>query len=267
MKESFIRDNSRFTFRHVTTENPENHFEAHMHSEYEIIYIVSGDCSYIIEDKTYKLKKNTLIIINPTRYHYLRIDSPAMPYERYNILLDPLLNVGNRINTLDDFELIDCTNNDLILGIFKRLDYYCAKLDEEGFADLFNSLMKELVYCISIHKDSLKTVEAQTQNKLLTKVLTYVEQNLANIDSVSDIAEANYVSEPYLYRLFKENLAVSPHRYVTDKRLALAQRSIRLGMRPSAVFDKVGFKDYTTFFKSYVKHYGHSPSEDYSDAH
>lgn len=259
-------EDKNFSFIHNTTERPMlDSFHMHVHNEYEIIYVVSGDCSYVLEDKIFKLKKNNLIVISPGKYHFLQIDGSSTTYERYNILIDPLTQTANNIDSLENFELLDCTNDSLITDIFKRLDYYYNELNSDQFADILGSIMKELVYCINIHKSNLQHVDAHTQNAIVTKILAYIEQHLTTLSGIKEVAEANYVSDAYLFRLFKKHLKISPHKYVNDKRLILAQKMIRLGTRPTVAYEKCGFSGYTTFFKSYVKYFGHAPSADFTN--
>ena len=259
-------ENDRITYDHQTIETPNrDNFFQHMHNEYEIIYIVSGDCSYGIEDKVYKLKKNNLILVAPTKYHYIRIDDVQSTYERYDLLIDPLLYADNNIPALPPFEILDCSNNGLIADVFKRLDYYCGQLDADSFENLFTALIKELVYCIEIQKNDSDIINSFVQVPIMKQVLSYIEQNLCTIEGTKEIADANYISETYLFRLFKKYLKISPHKYINNKRMLMAQKLIKLGERPNAVFEKCGFAGYTTFFKGYVKYFGHSPSSDYTN--
>ena len=56
-------------------------FARDTHNEFELLLFVRGDVTYVIEDRRYKLRRHDLVIIHPSRYHYLRIDGDA-DYER-----------------------------------------------------------------------------------------------------------------------------------------------------------------------------------------
>lgn len=253
--------NKTFTFAHSMDETPSlNTFHAHIHNEYEILYIISGDCSHVIEDKVYKLKKNDLIIVRPGKYHFIQIDS-SIPYERYNLLLNPQFVPPKILESLCEAELLSCMHNNLINDIFSRLDYFYSALNEQAFEDIFSALVKELLYCISLHKSPAN--QTYTDNPVLSQILNYIEQNLCRIDSVRDVAEANYLSEAYIFKIFKMHLKTSPHKYICGKRLTLAQKLIRRGVRPTTAAEQCGFYNYTTFYKSYIKYFGNAPSQDY----
>ena len=62
----------------------------HVHNQFEIIYFARGDATHVIEGRKYKLKAGDLILIQPSRYHFVQIDSPAT-CERYIIGVDDSL--------------------------------------------------------------------------------------------------------------------------------------------------------------------------------
>ena len=57
----------------------------HTHNLFEVIYMLKGDVTHIIEDRKYKLKKHDLVLIPPSKYHFIQVDKPC-EYVRYNFL-------------------------------------------------------------------------------------------------------------------------------------------------------------------------------------
>ena len=67
-----IWETDRIFYKHEIDETPEcDQYSLHTHNAYELLYIVSGDATHIIEDRRYKLKKGDLIIIRPFHYHFI----------------------------------------------------------------------------------------------------------------------------------------------------------------------------------------------------
>lgn len=249
---------------HTTTPKPQpDKFHLHVHNEYEIMYFVSGDCSYVLEDRHYKLKPHDLIILCTSQYHFIQIDSQKTPYERYSLLIDPFSDDIDNLHLLHDFEIINCVNIPFITNLFNRFDYYAANLDEADFRQIAVCLTKELLFNIKLARSDKQTPNPFFSPPIVTQILSYIEQNLFTVTDVKEIARANYISEAYLFQLFSTHLNISPHKYIAGKRLTAAQEMLRHGVRPTAVSLKCGYADYTTFFKSYVKHFGHQPSVDY----
>jgi len=78
-------ENDLYCKHELTYTPPCNAFYMHTHRQYELIYFLSGDASHVIEDRKYKLKKGDLILIRPSKYHFIEINS-SVEYERYSIL-------------------------------------------------------------------------------------------------------------------------------------------------------------------------------------
>ena len=105
------------------------------------------------------------------------------------------------------------------------------------------------------------TEEQSVKNPILENALTYIREHLTEIESVEEISRALYITKSHLHHLFSRNLQLTPAKYITQKRLMLAQKRIRRGEKPTAVFAECGFEDYATFFRNYKKHFGYSPAE------
>lgn len=255
-------DNGRLSFRHGVTENPPcDFFSSHIHNSFELIYFISGDATHIIEDRKYKLKGGDLILIRPARYHYIQIDSPAV-YERYDILFSGR-DIGSEelIGALERYEVLNISRNKIATDIMKKMDYYCERLTETDFSQVLPLLLKELFYNLRIEKNRERT-EYSVLSPLISDALKYINGNLFTVKSVGEIAESLFITESYLYRLFKTELKVSPKKYINEKRLLCAKNLIASGKKPTEIYSSIGFGDYTSFYRNYVAYFGNSPSQD-----
>ena len=97
-------------------------------------------------------------------------------------------------------------------------------------------------------------------NPLLSEALAYIAENLFTVKDISEVAGAVFVTESYLYRLFKKELLKTPKKYLIEKRLLHAQTRLKKGARPIDVASSCGFDDYTTFYRNYLEYFGKSPS-------
>lgn len=256
-------EKSGMLYKHSVTEFPPcDAFFTHTHNLFEILYFISGDATCIIEDRKYKLKKNDLIFIRPSKYHFIKIDS-SVKYERYDVLF-PANKIG--LDTLsllpEDIEIINLSSNPVADGIFKKLDYYFENLNQEMFSKVLKLLLGELFFSISITAKNSSTSELSVINPILSKAIKYINANLFTIKSIEEVASNVFVTQSYLFRLFKKELKQSPKKYLTDKRLLVAQNLIHIGESPTKVYLKCGFNDYTTFYKSYKSFFKKAPSKD-----
>lgn len=91
----------------------------------------------------------------------------------------------------------------------------------------------------------------------------FISANLAEIESISEIAEASNISTRTLLRGFKSFLGVGPMEYLRDKRLRIARSALRDidDTRPVRdIAESVGFKSYSSFWSHYNEAYQESPS-------
>ena len=247
---------------HLTYTHPyldKRSFRRHFNTDLELIFFIRGNATYVIEDKKYKLNPGDLVIIRPSKYHYIQIDE-NVEYERYNFLF-PVSLIGRELykNIPHETEVISCKNDALIFDLFKKTDIY-SMFGNEAFLDLFSGLMKELFYNLVYKRNEALSIPVSI-SPIVSRALEYINQNLYTIRDVEEISSALFVTEAYFYRIFKEQLKISPKKYITNKRLITAQRLIDKGERPTEVYQRCGFNTYTAFYKRYVEYFGHAPSD------
>lgn len=234
----------------------------HTHSFPEITYIVEGYGYHITENTEYELKQNTLILTPPGVHHKIKVD-PDKIYDRFYLGIDHVLLEDMDIeNIYKNIEVIDCSNNPDIPDIFRRADRYADKFDEEIYYNIAKCLVKELFYNLGIF-ENIKNVKSRSIHPILLKATEYINCNLLTIGSVKEISDSLFITERYLYELFKNELSTSPKKYINEKRLHFARQEILNGEKPGDVYFKAGFSDYSTFYRSYKKEFGNSPSKEF----
>ena len=250
-----------FTYSHNVYQNiKERAFSMHSHNCYEIILFIRGDATHVIEDRKYKLSKNDLVIIKPFTYHFIQIDGNK-PYERFDLLVNAdALGIKNTETLINNLEIINISSAPIILELFNKIDYYQSTLSQSDFEQVTILLIKELFINLSANKEQTK--KFSTLSPILSQALNYIAENLFSIKGVAEISKQLSVTESYLFRLFKKELKTSPKKYISDKRLLAAQNMISTGKLPTEVFEKCGFNDYTAFYRSYLKFFGHAPSKE-----
>ncbi len=78
--------------------------------------------------------------------------------------------------------------------------------------------------------------------------------------SLDALSRELYLSKFYIAHLVRENTALSLHQYVTKKRLAACCEAIRGGESIALSCARLGFQNYSSFYRAFLKEYGLSPS-------
>jgi AraC family transcriptional regulator len=96
----------------------------------------------------------------------------------------------------------------------------------------------------------------------LKRVLDYVEAHFADAIGLADLAAEARLSEYHFARLFRETIGVSPHRYVTFRRVQEAQRWLERSQSPlSEIASATGFSSQAKFAQVFRSLTGLSPRE------
>lgn len=261
MRSSYIQHSEHILYAHkLSLKPPKNSYTVHTHGMYELIYFLSGDATCVIEERKYKLRQGDLILVRPLQYHFIQIDGQA-DYERYNILFDPHRHgIESALTLSETQEVIHLAGNTVAEDIFRRCDLYRERCDAGTFQKLLTLLLSELFYNIQIFPQKA-SVREEAVSPLVTKALRYINENIATLTNIDELAQHLFVSKSNLFRCFKKELHQSPKRYITQKRLLLAKLRISQGESPVGVYQAVGFGDYTSFYRNYVSMFGHPPSQ------
>jgi AraC-like DNA-binding protein len=75
-----------------------------------------------------------------------------------------------------------------------------------------------------------------------------------------ELARESGVSRYQLIRAFARELGLTPHAYILQRRIALAQRLIRAGCDLADVAARAGFYDQSHLTRWFVRQFGVTPS-------
>ncbi len=237
-------------------------YPLHTHPICEILFVKKGNITYMIEGKSYSINKNTLIFTRPSKGHSI-IFKDNSDYERYLILFDDKALFRDIYKKIPrDFDIIDFESYPFITSLFEKFDYFCQKLEGDDLKKMVYNLLEELLYSIFIYSKEIGQNDFSIVNTSIKDAIKYIDKNITSNISVQEICDSLFITKSHLHHLFMKYLKTSPKKYIISKKLAMAQRKLRSGAKPSEIYESLGFSDYSTFFRAYKKHYGHSPSEE-----
>lgn len=97
------------------------------------------------------------------------------------------------------------------------------------------------------------------KQELLDQLLEYVEINLGEKITLEDVAKRFWVSQSTITHLFNKKMGISFRKYIIRRRLAEAKNLIAENMPMEKVAVRVGFGDYSAFYRAFKQEYGISP--------
>lgn len=238
---------------------------SHCHDRYEILYIAQGTGKCVVEGVEYPVKSRTLIIFPPLSYHCVYIDA-GTEYERFVLMFDKKSVTEfatEEFNIIEDLAQVsgafyppEAVSNSII-GTFEHFEGISVLPDAER-DKCARMLLSELLIFLSVEKSEFYL---RDDGELGARVIKYLNQNMDRDISLTMLAKRFFVSKYYLCRAFKKHNGISVHGYINRKRVMYAKQLIESGEAASVAAYKVGFGDYSAFYRAYVKLVGRSPTQ------
>lgn len=259
-------DNMMFVYRYQQVPD-DTEYQIHAHSCFELIYLISGDITFYIEGRIYHPKPRDIMIFNKLDMHKTVINS-KVPYERIVIRIkkdffsefDPEHRLFSVFNTSEPSKV------NLIRPSDFSDDYWetCLK---KIITEKNNSSLHIAAYLIPFLNEIRKILEnseklIRSKKELPEQIIEYINFHLSTDLTPERIAESFYISRSKLDKLFRKNTGSSVVEYITAKRLVMARGLLLDGKKPTDVYLRCGFKEYSTFYRTYKQKFGVSPKQD-----
>lgn len=256
------------------TDNNLHRVSTHKHDYYEILFFLEGDVTSVIGDSTYKLEPGDLVIVPPGIFHYSHINAGKVPYRRFTLWISDsffkkMVSLDHSFGYLEKpvvqekryhFHLDHITSSNLQAKILRLL--------ESMHYDEFGKHVHESLCCC----DVLLTInqmlyeqdhpyELKEGQSLAESLFNYIKIHIDEDISLESLAKTFYISKYYISHLFKQHVGMSVHQYIIKKRLQLVCSAILSDTDITKACEQAGFKNYSNFYRAFVKEYGMSPKE------
>lgn len=252
---------SKFRFNHTSRVITESGFASHSHEGFEVLFFKKCKATYSIGGKEYELKRHNLIITRPFDIHAMNIELGSK-YDRYNIIFREDEISPSIYNKLpDNVDVINFEGNSTVIGLFEKLDFYLSSLEKDDFSEILRGIIHEILLNVIIEAKNDAAITTEIANPTMQRAVEFIDKNLLTLSGIEEICNELYITKSHLHHLFSEHMNTSPKKYITTKRLALAQREIISGGKPTDVYLRCGFSDYSSFYRAYCKYFGRSPSD------
>lgn len=228
---------------------------------FEFEFIISGDATIYIDESSYPVFPNMLIIAKPGqrrrsmihfKTYYLHIDIDKT-FEYYDIIK----NLPDCIYTFTP---------DTYISFFIDIIPFLIENDKNTDNIYFNSKFLEFIYHLHADSTNSKHIADSTNiyNLLQTvnTVKDYININYKNKITLSDLSKITNYSPNYLQNLFVTATGMSPCEYLTAERIKNAKfLLIHSDMPISDVAYTCGFSSQSYFAKTFKKHLACTPAE------
>ncbi len=247
----------------------------HHHDFYEINLFWYGNADYNIEGHRYRLTPGDILLISPKELHQPLSDLESEGVERQVLWIDRAYLEGAAQYGVDLIACFDTTapNHTNCLRfedeVVQRIASLMERVMQENASDEFGNVMiaetallQIMVYINRLARRSNQSSERTDRSgSLISGVLDYINDHYAEELTLDALATRFFISKYHLSREFVRITGTSVHRYIIQKRLAVAKQMLSEGRASMEICQQCGFGDYSNFYRAFKNEYGISPKE------
>ena len=249
----------------------------HRHSFFELVFILEGEGSFMINDYRFRYGKDDLFVIVPENGHhtivetttsfvfirfnskFLELSGPPFVPDKGNSWMNKIEYIFlNQQRLPDSFDSRDRT--------FLRL--LCTATLEESLRrnttdnELLHQLIKTMLMLIVKRIDAQSIPNNVPEKSSIRAIIEYIHQNIRIPDAlrVESIAAHVNMSKNYVGEYFRKFHSKSLQQYISDYRFQLIEeRLLRSDLRIGEIAYEFGFSGESHMTTAFRKHRGISP--------
>lgn len=235
--------------------HPRYNMQFHWHKEYELINILKGSFTVILNGNSYELKEGESVFIPGGIIHG---GTPKNCLYEVIVFFPSIMFATQKSKFVLESQIlypVFFQNNSNVENIFNAL-----RLKKEGY---------ELTVIGNLYLLAEKMLSLKDKNKIIPdlriekikSVLYYIEKNYAENISLSELAATASMSPNYFCRFFKQLTKETPIEYITRYRIEKACEMLVGGNSVTDTTYHCGFNDTSYFINIFKKHMGISPKQ------
>ncbi len=268
----------RFLFRtggtfHLYLDNDYSGYsQPHSHDFYQLLLLNSGHISFMQGGTKYRQTPDDLFFTPPKCEHSLFFFGGGISYYCLSYtqeIAKPLLAQYPELSP-DFSNFPPMLRADARAAAFIRASFDAALLE----GDILNGMAGEpseylaaaaLSRAFALARAHVsanaKGESAPDADAAVHAAVRYIDRHFFEDISVDGVAKSAGLSKSFFCRKFQEIAGVPPKRYITEKRMHEALKLIHGGELPlGRIAEDVGYQDFSTFYRSFHKMTGVSPS-------
>ena len=239
------------------------HSVQHTHNCSELFYVIEGQGQFLIEDQTYPVSVNDLVIVNPNVSH-TEVSLNASPL-RYIVLgVEGLELTATNGNDNTNFCIVNFKTfrENILLCLQNMLSEIENK--HTGYEIICQDLMEILIVMLG-RQTNFATILAPISKKtsrLCGSTKRYIDSHYQENITLDQLAEVCHVSKYHLAHAFTEEYGISPINYLISKRIAEAEHLLKTtDFSLNLISNTTGFSSSSYFAQIFRKQKGMSPTE------
>ena len=249
----------------------------HNHEYYQIYYLKSGRLIHHLETGSAELKTRDVFIIPPNLPHYIETASKDLCF--YSISFMPSYIAENIKTNKFVADFIHCITDLSHEGVEASLtlmsedieltDTLVSKIMQEFSGNMTgkDTLIKSsLLLLLSIFArayldERFENMRFASEREAILHCLGYIKNHLSEQITLDEMAKRTAMSKSSFCESFRKITGQTFKSYLNRERVEAAATLIKSGNLVLKAAMELGYRDSSTFYRNFKKHFGVSPSE------
>ena len=253
-------------------------FEGEAHDFWEFVCVDKGTVEISMDDQNYTLRKNEIAFHKPNEFHKVstrgqiapnlvvisfKTDSPFMDFFKNRILK---INEKERAILADIIreasQTFDCPLNDPFLTKMPKKEPAPFGADQLIKLQLEYFLIHLARRFMTSAPEELKQAMPLNSSELFDRIVSYMENNLANNLTIAQICKDNAIGHTNLQTIFNNAADCGVIEYFIRMKIDAAKYKIRSGeLNFSQIADSLGYSSIYYFSRQFKKVTGMTPTD------
>lgn len=245
---------------------------SHVHSEYEIYYLLTGERCYVIENRLYPVKAGSLVFISRNELHRTSDASEVTGHDRILILLkeewlDPFLHSLGLFSLGDFFGRIkvysppepDTTPiRELVFNIADEMS--CRRTGYEAAVKCRLTELLLYVYRYCEKNEQWSPAPSSAGNRKIQDITEYIRKNFRMNLTLKTIADHFYLNKEYVSRIFRVGTGFTVNEYIHIQRIRFAAELLLSDDESvTRISERCGYDSITYFERMFKRYIGIPP--------
>lgn len=247
-------------------------YELHCHDFYEVYYFLEGDVDYVVEGQCYRPAPDSILLFAPHVMHGVKVNNADIPYRRYTLHFSgDVLSTGRRDILLRAFvspaeqsgaKVYFENGKRFSIGTYFDSLVECETAKEEVRREMVSLNVEALLSRVAAMSEAEDETQIASGSDTVSRIIRYLNRHLQEEINLEQLSERYYISKHHLNKIFRKATGTTVYDYLLRKRISIARRLLMNGVGIQEAAAEVGFRDYSVFYRSYVRIVGHAPSVD-----
>ncbi len=249
---------------------------SHWHDEYEIFYLIKGNLRFLYNQECFEIHAGDIVFISPEIIHGAEaLDADGFEFIALVFKESFIANIDEYIYSQYVLPLFNrhlCPPRLVIpsepwysqlKSLIEDIAQWNASTEPEQYIQIKSSMLKIwALYFKHSRKETASAVHPTHMIEQTKKVMDYIDEHYTEHITLEQLASIIHVCPPYLNRIFKEILHISPIAYLRRKRIEQSYYLlINTNKKISDIAGLCGFDNLSNFNRAFVQILHTTPKE------